>query len=114
MTDSRTLAFRFALAASLAAATAFASGPGTFKFDQSTLAVSEGTGTATVWVERSQGESGAVSVVVSSAGGTATPGSDFAPVAQLLSWADNDGAAKSVQVAILDDAAAEGSETIQP
>lgn len=113
MTDSRTLAFRFALAASLAAATAFASGPGTFKFDQSTLAVSEGTGTATVWVERSQGESGAVSVVVSSAGGTATPGSDFAPVAQLLSWADNDGAAKSVQVAILDDAAAEGSETIQ-
>lgn len=113
MSTSRTLALALALSASLAAAAAFAGGPGTLKFDQSSLAVGESAGTVTIWVERSQGEDGTVSVVVSSTGGSATPGADFAPVSQMLSWAPNDGTSKAVQVAIVDDAASESVETVQ-
>ena len=113
MRKPNALALRLALAASLAAATAFASGPGTFKFDQSSLSISEAGGTATVSVERSQGDSGAVTVVVSSVGGSATSGADYAPVSQMLSWGNNEGGAKSVQVAIVDDTVAESAETIQ-
>ena len=42
-----------------------ASGPGTVKFDQSSVSVLEEAGVALVVVERSQGEDGAISVALS-------------------------------------------------
>ncbi len=80
------------LAALFAPATpAQASGPGTIKFDQSSISVLEEAGVALVLVERSQGDSGAVTVDYSSADVSATAGSDYDAVSGTLSWADGDG-----------------------
>jgi ribosomal protein L35AE/L33A len=95
------------------ATAAQASGPGSVKFDQASISVAESAGVASVTLERSHGESGAISVDVTSSDGTATAGSDYQAVATTVSWADGDGTAKVVQVTIVDDAESEGAETIQ-
>ena len=63
-------------------------------------------------VERSQGESGAVSVDYAAAAGSASAGDDFVAVAGTLSWSHNDGSTKTFQVPIVDDTLAEDSESI--
>jgi hypothetical protein len=67
---------------------------------------------ATIQVERSGGTAGAVSVAYAVAGGTATAGSDFQPVSGVLTWADGEGGSKGFQLPIVDDAVAEGGETV--
>jgi ribosomal protein L35AE/L33A len=95
----------------LATAPALASGPGVVKLDPSSSSASEGA-TVQVVVERSQGEDGAASVRVTSSGGSATSGADYVPVDVTLHWASGDGGDRVVAVQILDDATAEGAETI--
>jgi hypothetical protein len=101
------------LAALLAAAPAWAGGPGALKFDEDSWEVPEGVGLAVVTVERSHGEDGAVSVHYATSDGTATAGSDYTPVSGTLSWGPGDGSDRTFTVPILDDATAEPAETIR-
>jgi hypothetical protein len=82
------------------------SGPGT--------AVTEGTGTATVTLSRTGSTDGQVSAIVSVTGGTAAQGQDFTfPAPQMVTWADGDGADKTVTIPIIQDQIDEGDESIQ-
>lgn len=87
--------------------------PGTFKFDERSFQAIEGTGNATVVVERSKGEKGAVSVQYSTQALSATAGDDFTPVSGTLTWAAGDGRSKSFQIPIRGDNAQEGNETVR-
>jgi MYXO-CTERM domain-containing protein len=87
-------------------------GAGTLQFSLAAYSVNEEGGTATITVNRVGGGDGAVSVSYATSDGTATQGDDYAPAAGMLSWADGDTAAKTFQVAILDDALFEGDETV--
>nr|MBP7589454.1 hypothetical protein [Thermoanaerobaculia bacterium] len=95
-----------------AAAPALASGPGTVKFDQSSISVLEEAGVALVLVERSQGEDGAITVDYSSGDVSATAGADYEAVTGTLSWAAGDGSSRTITVPILDDAAGEPGESL--
>ncbi|HEY8022291.1 MAG TPA: Calx-beta domain-containing protein [Thermoanaerobaculia bacterium] len=74
--------------------------PGAFKFHSATSSIGEGSGHATIAVERSGGQGGAVSVHYATADGTATAGVDYTAASGTLSWADGDGADKTFSVAI--------------
>ena len=86
---------------------------GTIKFDEESFEVNEEAGVASIRIERSQGEDGSASVRFSTGGGTATAGQDYTAVSQTLSWGSGDGSDRTVVIPILNDSAAEGSETIQ-
>jgi hypothetical protein len=85
---------------------------GTFKFAESGYQVIEGQPVAIITVERSNGETGAVSVDYVASSGSATEGDDFGAAAGTLSWASGDGSTRTFQVPVFDDAAAEDSETV--
>jgi plastocyanin len=86
--------------------------PGTLRFSQASFSAGEAAGTATITVQRINGDDGAVSVQYGATAGTATAGQDFTPASGTLSWADKDSADKSFTVAIDNDTAAEPSETV--
>ena len=86
--------------------------PGTLRFSLATYTVNEGDGAATIAVQRINGDDGAVSVQYSAAEGTAKPGQDFTAVTGTLSWGNNDDSNKTFTVPILNDTAAEASETV--
>jgi len=86
--------------------------PGTFRFGLASFTAGEAAGTATINVQRINGDDGAVSVQYSATAGTATAGQDFTPVSGTLSWGDKDSSDKSFTVAIANDATAEPSETV--
>jgi hypothetical protein len=88
-------------------------GPGVFKFDESSFEVSESVGKAIIRVERSDGETGAVTVDYAVENGTAKAGEDYTSVSGTLSWADGEEADKTFEVPITDDAAAEPSESVK-
>jgi len=96
-----------------AATPALAQRPGELKFDEDSFEVLEEAGIAMVRVERSRGEQGRVTVQYATSDGTATAGSDYTSVSGTLEWAPGDGSDRTFQIPILDDGAAEGSETIQ-
>src|ERR1051325_7650141 len=77
---------------------------GTLRFSQASYTVNENAGTATITVQRVDGDDGDVSVSYGASAGTATPGADFTPTTGTLSWADNDDASKSFTVTGLNDA----------
>lgn len=85
---------------------------GTIKFDERDFVAVEESGKAVITVERSGGESGAVSVQYSTANGTATAGQDYTATSGTLTWAAGDESSKSFTVPILNDGAAEGTETV--
>jgi plastocyanin len=87
-------------------------GAGTLGFSLATYPIGEGSGPATVTVQRINGDDGAVSVQYSATAGTATAGQDFTAVAGTLSWANNDDAVKSFNVPIANDGTAETNETV--
>ena len=64
---------------------------GTLKFDEESFEVFEEAGVASITIERSQGEDGAVSIQVATGGGTATAGQDYTAVSQTLSWGSGAG-----------------------
>jgi Calx-beta domain len=55
---------------------------------------------------------GAVSVDYATSNGTATAGSDFAPVTGTLHWADGDSSNKSISISVTDDGQNESDETL--
>jgi ribosomal protein L35AE/L33A len=88
-------------------------GAGSLKFDQSDFQVIEGNVVTVITVERSHGESGAVSVHYATSNGTATAGQDYDAASGTLSWAAGDESRKSFTVQIHDDNVAEGPETVR-
>jgi hypothetical protein len=87
-------------------------GPGTIAFTSSTFQAPENAGTTPLTVQRIGGSQGAVSVIYSVTGGTATPGADYQTVGGMLAWADGDAANKMIQVPIIDDSTGEAPETV--
>jgi len=73
-----------------------------------------GPGPVRVEVQRFGGTSGEVSVTcrLADPSGTATPGTDFQFVPQVLTWADGDGAPKYCEVTIMDDDEIDPGETV--
>jgi plastocyanin len=86
--------------------------PGTLGFTLTGFTVSESAGTATVAVQRLNGDDGAVSVQYAATAGTATAGQDFTPASGTLSWADKDSATKTFTVKIINDTLPEPNETV--
>jgi plastocyanin len=89
--------------------------PGALRFSNATYSVNEGGGSATITVQRINGDDGAVSVQYATGGGssTATAGSDYTPQSGTLNWPDNDDAPKTFSVPILEDTADEPNETVR-
>jgi len=87
--------------------------PGTLRFSQASYSANENAGTATITVQRVDGDDGAVSVQYSASAGTATAGADFTATSGTLSWAGNDDSSKSFAVTVLNDAVDEPNETVQ-
>jgi len=86
--------------------------PGSLAFGAAETAAEESGGPASVTVTRTGGTSGGVSARVRTSDGSAVAGADYTPVDATVAFGDGDGAAKSVAVPILDDAAIEEDETI--
>jgi len=83
-------------------------GSGTFIVNNS-ASVSEGAGSVTISVLRTNGTDGAATVNYATANGTATAGSDYTSTSGTLSFADGEGS-KSFAVPITNDATYEGNE----
>jgi hypothetical protein len=89
-----------------------ASGPGTLQFSDSTYNINEDGVKATITVTRTEGSDGAVSVAYSTTDGTAAAGNDYTATNGPLQWADGDSSPKTFDIPILEDAIAEGDETV--
>jgi plastocyanin len=87
--------------------------PGELDFAQDVYEVDEAAGTARIGVRRNGGASGAVSVQLTTAEGTADDSDDFQPVTATVSWGDGDAADKEVEVPLIDDTEDEGVETFK-
>ena len=87
---------------------------GVIEFNATNFSISEGASPATITItlKRTGGTTNAASVLVATSNGTATAGSDYTALSTTVNWAANDGANKTVTVAILDDAIVEGTETV--
>ncbi len=86
--------------------------PGTLGFSLASYAVNEGAGSATIAVQRLGGADGAVGVHYAATAGSATAGQDFTAVSGTLSWADQDAAAKTFTVPVVNDTVVEPNETV--
>ena len=87
--------------------------PGTLRFSLGSYTVSEGAGTATITVNRVNGDDGPASVQWAATAGTAAAGSDFTAASGTLNWADGDDVNKTFQITIVNDTADEANETVQ-
>lgn len=87
--------------------------PGTIQLTMTTASVAENAGTVTITATRTGGTDGAVSVTITSANGSALAPGDYGaiPGGTMLSWADGDGASKSINVTIVNDPDPEPDET---
>lgn len=88
-----------------------AASAGTLQLASSTASVGEAAGTVAVNVSRTGGSNGAVSVVCSTADGTAIAGADYPRKTNALNWASGDSANKPCTVPVLNDFLVESSET---
>ena len=86
--------------------------PGNFAWSATSYSVNEFAGTATITVQRTGGSSGAVSVNYATSNGSATAGSDYTAVNQVLTWPDGDATNRTFTVTILNDAIVESVETV--
>jgi hypothetical protein len=94
--------------------TPFTAGPGTVQFALASDAIDESGGTRAVQVTRSGGSSGAASVSYQITDISTTAGADYTAASTgTLTWTNNDAAAKSIGVTIVDDAQAEADETLE-
>ena len=85
---------------------------GELSFVVSTFSVDESVGTASIEVQRINGNDGAVSVRCDTSDGTATAGADYTTTNDTLSWADGDTADKTCTIPIIDDDMGEADETV--
>jgi uncharacterized delta-60 repeat protein len=83
---------------------------GTLAMAAATATVQENLGPVTIFVNRTGGADGAVSIDYATATGTAGA-ADFTARSGTLTWADGDSAAKSIAVSITNDTAYEPDET---
>ncbi len=84
--------------------------PGTIGLNAANVSVVENAGPAAIQLARTGGTDGAVSVLISTANGTATAGSDYTAInSQLVSWADGETGVRTVNVSIVDDGIDEGA-----
>lgn len=88
-----------------------AGSPGTLRLASATYSATEGGANATLSVVRDGGTDGAVSVGWSTADGGALAGSDYVASSGTASFGAGDGAAKTIEVPILDDGAEEAPES---
>ena len=87
---------------------------GTLQLSSGTMTAGEGVGTAAVTLTRTGSTDGQVSAILSLTGGTATAGQDLIfSSPQTVTWADGDGADKTVSIPIIQDLIVEGNETVQ-
>jgi uncharacterized repeat protein (TIGR02543 family) len=87
---------------------------GEIAFRSSVFTASEGSGTATIIVDRLGGAVGDVSVDYATAAGTATSTADYTDTSGTLTWSDGDNSPKTFEIAIIDDADHEDLlETVQ-
>ena len=88
---------------------------GKFDLDDLVHEIDEDGGTETIFVRRTGGSRGHVTVqyeVIAEAAGGAVNGEDFVATTGTLTWADGDIGDKEIQVAILDDKEVEGQESL--
>ena len=83
------------------------------KFSAANYSVNEAGPTATISVARVGSKTQAVTVNYATSNGTALAGSDYTAKSGTLSWAANDGAAKTFSVPIVNDTAVEPNETVK-
>jgi uncharacterized delta-60 repeat protein len=118
-TETLSLSLSNASGASLAASYGWAeiidvnAGHGVLQFNAGSVFATETDRRVIVWVTRTGGSAGALTVDYSTTGMTATAGADFGAVRGTLHWEDGDGNAKAIVVPIIPDANAEGDETFQ-
>jgi uncharacterized delta-60 repeat protein/uncharacterized repeat protein (TIGR01451 family) len=86
--------------------------PGVLQFTQPAYEVDESAGGILLTVERRNGSSGFVSALFQTQDITATPGLDYTPVSQVVSFSDGE-TAKTVFVPVLDDTLPEADETVR-
>ncbi|MES3006523.1 MAG: Calx-beta domain-containing protein [Pseudomonadota bacterium] len=85
---------------------------GVLEFAATTFSGVETTSPVTISVRRTGVATAAATVVVKSADGTASAGTDYTAVTTTLRWAAGDVADKTISLALLDDRVAEESETL--
>lgn len=85
--------------------------PGKVQFSASSSNVSEAAGTATIFVSRTNGSAGTVTVDYSTSNGTATAGSDYQSASGTLTFIDGQTSA-SFNVPILQDDTGEADESV--
>jgi hypothetical protein len=85
--------------------------PSQVQFDPTPVVVNEADGTVTVTVVRTGDVSGAADVTVTATGGTATAGTDYTPVTQVVTFAPGQ-ASTAATFTIVNDQIVEGNETI--
>jgi PKD repeat protein len=84
------------------------------EFTSAQFTESEGAVTAVVELRRTGGGAGAVSVgFATGTGGTATAGADFTASSATVNWADQETGVKTVNVPLLADTLAEGTEWVE-
>jgi choice-of-anchor B domain-containing protein len=86
---------------------------GRLSFIGTNTRVSEGTGSATVRVQRNAGYAGAVTIQYSTSDDTATAGSDYTAQTGSLSWAAGDVTEKSITLQLNNDSQDEADEAIK-
>ena len=91
--------------------TAAVSSPGTLALAVSTITVNEADGVATVTVQRTGGDDGAVSVQYATADGTALAGNDYTAVSGILHFADGQTSAQ-ITIPLINDAGTEEDKTL--
>jgi hypothetical protein len=85
---------------------------GAIRFTNASFSRGEGIGTASISVERVNGDDGAVGVSFNTTNGTALAGQDYTAASGALAWADGEGGPKGFNVPIANDAADEPNETV--
>ena len=86
---------------------------GAIKFTSANFGRGEGIGSASISVERINGDDGAVGVSYSTTDGSAFAGQDYTAATGMLAWADGDHVTKSFSVPITSDTAHEANETVR-
>ena len=90
----------------------FVPAPGTIQFSVATYSASEGAGTVSVTLTRTDGTDGEVSVTAATSDGTATQESDYTSTSNSVIWANGVGGPKTFGITLLEDSIIEGSETV--
>ncbi|MDM8559435.1 Calx-beta domain-containing protein [Candidatus Parabeggiatoa sp. HSG14] len=86
--------------------------PGELQFAASVTSIDETEGTATILVERVNGNDGAISINYATSNGSAIAYNDYDNVGGTLNWLNQDERAKAINLPIMNDLDFEGDETL--